>query len=246
MNKVYITGDKHGNPHAYRVLTQFAVDHCDESDTIIITGDAGLYYGNTVQGQCKKLLKRTSCNYFIIRGNHDSRMQKVINKNPENWEKVSYFNGVAYRQKKYPNIFYAEDGGGLYTINNKKVLIIPGAFSVDGQYRILHNLPYEPDEQLSFDEKNHIIDISLENPDIEYVISHTSPMRFEPFYRDLFMGGILQSEVDKSLELTLDVILENIQSSLQYWYFGHFHDDRLCGKYGVMLYREIVQLGESL
>lgn len=245
MNQVYVTGDKHGNAFEYRQLAEFANTCCDKSDIIIIAGDAGLYYGDMVQGQCKKILKRTPCKYFILRGNHDSRMREIVESNSEPWIEDIVFGNIAYYQKKYPNIIYANDVGGTYSINGKKIFMIAGAFSVDGEYRKLMNFPYEPKEQLTKEEQDFLCDkVSLEK--IEYVISHTSPNIFEKYYKDLYMEGLNQNNIDKSMEVFMDKIFKIVEPNLKYWYFGHFHDDRICGKYGVMLYRKIVQLGESL
>ena len=75
---------------------------------------------------------------------------------------------------------------------------------------------------------------------IDLVVSHTCPLIYEP--RDLFLTGIDQSMVDKSMERYLG----EIEFDLDYrrWAFGHFHADRLFpwndGKQMLMLYNETV------
>ena len=38
-------------------------------------------------------------------------------------------------EEEYPNMFFAKDGE-IYNINNKKTMVIGGAYSVDKYYRL--------------------------------------------------------------------------------------------------------------
>ena len=75
---------------------------------------------------------------------------------------------------------------------------------------------------------------------VDLVISHTCPIEFEP--NDLFLGSIDQSQVDKTMELYLG----EIENQLDYrrWAWGHYHADRLYpwkdGKEKLMLFNEHV------
>ena len=47
------------------------------------------------------------------------------------------FGGKVFIEEAYPNLIFAKNGE-LYDIDNKKVLVIGGAYSVDKNYRIIY------------------------------------------------------------------------------------------------------------
>ena len=65
----------------------------------------------------------------------------------------------------------------------------------------------------------------------DVILTHTCPISWEP--TDLFLSGLDQSSVDKTMELWLDKVKQNIDWSI--WLFGHYHDDRLM-RPGVEMY----------
>ena len=60
----------------------------------------------------------------------------------------------------------------------------------------------------------------------DIVLTHTCPYKYEP--REVFMQGLDQSKVDKSMEHFLDEIEENI--SYDKWYCGHYHTEKQVDK----------------
>ena len=150
-------------------------------------------------------------------------------------------------QNKYPNIFYIRDEGGIYNIEDKTFLFIPGAYSIDKEYRLNNNFPYEYEEQLSLVEKNKLydkIEQYINNSGrIDYIVSHTAPLGTEPYYKNLFFSFIDQSKVDKSMEYFLDEIENLLHNNYKHWYFGHFHDNKDFGKF-TMLYNKVIQIGD--
>ena len=67
----------------------------------------------------------------------------------------------------------------------------------------------------------------------DIVLSHTCPYKYEP--REVFMSGIDQSKVDKSMEYFLD----KIEGSIHYdkWYCGHYHTEKIVDKLEFMFGR---------
>ena len=166
----------------------------------------------------------------------------------EGWDYVTY-NGCDYLyQNKYPNIWYVPDEGGIYNIEGYNILFIPGAYSVDKYYRQRMRYPWNPDEQLTDREKNELHLLLVEWTDmgfgIDFVIAHTFPLKKQPLYEDLFMEGLDQSHVDKTMELWLNQmadVYENVPEFKQY-FGGHFHDDRVLDDKYTMLYHDVVNL----
>jgi len=57
---------------------------------------------------------------------------------------------------------------------------------------------------------------------VDYVLSHTTPLKYEP--REVFLPGINQSLVDKSTEKWLDDIEDRLDYDM--WYCGHYHTEK--------------------
>ena len=121
-----------------------------------------------------------------------------------------------------------------------RTLSFPGAYSIDKWYRLARHWTWYEDEQLTEAEMQSGRELVEREGKIDLVISHTCPLIYEP--RDLFLIGIDQSMVDKSMERYLG----EIEFDLDYrrWAFGHFHADRLFpwndGKQMLMLFNENV------
>ena len=67
----------------------------------------------------------------------------------------------------------------------------------------------------------------------DIVLTHTCPYKYEP--REVFMQGLDQSKVDKSMEHFLDEVEENI--SYNKWYCGHYHTEKQVDKLEFMFGR---------
>lgn len=231
----YITGDCHGKFD--RIIWFNKYNHkLTEDDVMILLGDVGLnYYGNKTDCKNKAILNEFP-NYFLcIHGNHEARPLSV-----GGYEEKKWHGGSVYYEPDYPRILFAKDGE-IYDLDGKKVIVIGGAYSVDKDYRLKVGLPWFSDEQPS-DEIKRTVESKLEevNWEVDYVLSHTCPMKYEP--TDLFLDFINQTKVDKSTELWLS----DIEAKLSYkkWYFGHYHENR---EYidAVMLFEEIREMGAS-
>lgn len=188
----------------------------------------------------KQALSEYPFTYIALRGNHEARVQTVMDMFPDKWEKISKYGGEIYREKEFPMIEYLSDAPAVYDFCGYKTFSIPGAYSVDKWYRIIYSLPWFEDEQLSEEEMNSGREIKACEKSFDLVISHTCPSTFEP--TDLFLPDIDQSMVDKSMERYLG----ELEFDLDYrrWAWGHFHADRFYpwdnGKQRLMLFNENV------
>ena len=231
---IYITGDIHGNADRLE-------HYCNKLkttiyDIIIILGDTGFnYYLNKKDDMLKRYVSELPCTFFCIRGNHEERPENI-----QTYHEETLNFGTGYMEDNYPNIIFAKDGN-IYRFNNKNLLCIGGAYSVDKMYRIVHGWKWFKDEQLTEDEMKLItsnIIKYMEFCDIDYVLTHTCPYNTRPTH--LFLPDVDQSTVDDSMEKWLQHIADNID--FKRWYFGHFHDNWNNGKY-TMLYNGIIPLG---
>lgn len=258
---VYITGDTHGRVEDIRIRMAM-IPSPSEEDIIIIAGDAGLEYGNLIMDAAKEEMSKFPGTWIVMRGNHDTRYWRdhtewrqtytdFIQEANEDWhfEKDDSNEKQYLVQNKYSNIWYVKDEGGIYNIQGKTFLFIPGAYSVDKFYRINSNYPYEPEEQLSYVEfmrlYNNVHDWILSCLSIDYIVSHTCPLNFEPYIRYLFMGSIKQSDVDKNTEKWLNEFQELLEPHIKHWYFGHYHDDRKIQDKYTMLFQTIKKIEDQ-
>lgn len=230
---IYLTGDTHGR-------ISRIVNFCEHTkttilDTLIILGDSGFnYFLDNRDTELKQAASELPITLFCIRGNHEERPENV-----PGYQKELFLGDIVYYQPEYPNIKFAKDGG-IYMFNNKRCLVLGGAYSVDKYYRLMKGWSWFESEQLTEDERNYIDSYIYDNPNYDYVLTHTSPYNTRPTH--LFLSGIDQSKVDSSMEHWLQKVSDNI--TFNKWYFGHYHGEWQNGNY-VMLYNDFLKLGDS-
>ena len=205
---IYITGDTH------RDFTRFNNKEYTEQDIVIILGDVGLNYYLDIKDMIEKeKLKRHHKNiFFCIRGNHEERCENI-----PTYKEIDMYGDKVYIEEEYPNIIFAKDGG-IYNIEGNTILTIGGAYSIDKPYRLLYGYNWFKDEQLTNDEMNNIFN-KIKDKHFDIVLTHTCPYKYEP--KEVFIEGLDQSKVDKSMEHFLDKVEENI--TYNKWYCGHYH-----------------------
>lgn len=224
---IYITGDKHAD---FREVLYFCyANKTTQEDVLIVLGDAGInYYASELDNNLKNSLKQYPITFFCIHGNHEERPENI------GTYKIKKFNGgIVYYEEEYPNILFAKDGE-IYNFNNKKVLAIGGAYSVDKYFRLSRGYNWYESEQPSEETKKKIKNV-LKNLDnkVDIILSHTCPYKYLP--REMFLDGIDQSTVDNSTEYFLDEIEESTEYKL--WYCGHYHTDKKIDKMIFMFHK---------
>lgn len=227
--KWYITGDTHGlvNSRLHNL------EIVPNETALIILGDAGInYYLNKTDKKNKKLINDKECLVYCVRGNHEQRPE-LVEGMTDMWD--SNVEGYVWYEPDFPNIRYFKDGYA-YVINGLKTLVVGGAYSVDKWYRlaraqveetydemqIIHRAGWFPQEQLTEEERRQIL-IAHVGEHFDLVLTHTCPFSWEPI--DLFLSGLDQSSVDKSMELFFETLKNAIDWDV--WLFGHYHADRL-------------------
>lgn len=235
--KYFILGDIHGSVSPIEQFTQLHPELQESENILILLGDVGAnFFFDDRDKIFKAELKQFPFTYFIIRGNHDSRVTNVYRNN--SWHIENFEHGVAAVEDKFPYIKYSTDYPSLYIFNDKwKTLIYPGAYSVDKFTRIENNSPWFEDEQLNQNEQDLGMDLAKEANaklnGIDLVLSHTCPFIYEP--TDLFLQGLNQSMIDK----TMETYLGRIEFFLRYklWIWGHFHKTRVYPDTNDNMYR---------
>lgn len=218
---IYITGDTHREFYRLNDIEK------NKNNMLIILGDVGInYYLNEKDKKLKEQLNSYNIKLFCIQGNHEERPENI-----STYKEIDMFGGKVFIEEEYPNLIFAKNGE-LYNIDNKKVLVIGGAYSVDKNYRIIYGYPWFKDEQLSKEEMDNSLN-KYKGQHIDIVLSHTCPLKYEP--TEVFMKGINQSNVDKSMEKFLDKVEESI--NYDKWYCGHYHTEKQIDKLEFMFGR---------
>ena len=211
---IYITGDTH------RDFSRLDKMEFNKDDLLIILGDAGINYClNEEDNGFKEYLKKYNVKMFCIRGNHEERPENI-----STYKEINMFGGKVFIEEDYPYLICAKDGEE-YNIGGKSILVIGGAYSVDKEYRLIYGYNWFKDEQLTKEEMDAIYN-KVKEKCYDIVLTHTCPYKYEP--TEVFMSGIDQSKVDKSMELFLD----KIEDSIKYdkWYCGHYHTEKRIDK----------------
>ena len=222
---IYITGDTHGD---YDDVFEFCYKHKTSNDDImIILGDAGInYYLDDRDYILKNSLLQLPITLFCIHGNHEERPENI-----SSYKTKEFHNGIVYYEEEYPNILFAKDGE-IYDFNDKKTLVIGGAYSVDKNYRIIMGYKWYPSEQPNEEIKDRIKNVlKKHNNKVDVILSHTCPFKYMPY--EVFINGVDQSKVDKTTEEFLD----EIENSTDYkkWYCGYYHTDKVIDKLRFMM-----------
>ena len=226
---IYITGDTH------RDFSRLYTLYGTSNDMLIVLGDASInYFLDESDIELKDYLNSFNIKLFCIRGNHEERPENI-----STYKEVEMFGGKVYIEEEFPNLIFAKDGE-IYNIDGNKVLVIGGAYSVDKGYRIRNKIPWFSDEQLMDDEMLAILD-KVEGQHFDIVLTHTCPQKYEP--TEVFLPGLDQSTVDKSMERYLDTVEESI--TYDKWYCGHYHTEKQIDKMEFM-YRDIKVFSKEL
>ena len=241
------TGDTHGGMATVSRIDNIKrnmPEYKPEETMVVILGDAGLnFWLNNTDKKDKKILNSMSYHIYCVRGNHEQRPELIEGMTLVNDENV---NNVVYMEEAFPNIRYFVDGK-IYNLLGYKCLVVGGAYSVDKWYR-LARAGYTRDEAETADPKKcgwfkdecltaaemTTIMKEVKGESVDFVLSHTCPLSWEP--TDLFLNGIDQFTVDKSMEMWLDELKDNVK--WKYWLFGHYHADRIERPYVEQFYQE--------
>ena len=221
---IILTGDTHGD--FIRIQAFCEKQQTTPSDILVILGDAGInYHGGTRDEIKKTLLSHLPITVFCIHGNHEERPEHIPTYRLTEWH-----GGQVWVEPDYPNILFAKDGE-IYDFGGKKAIAIGGAYSIDRQTRVIYGGGWWSDEQPSEAVKRRVeARLERENWTVEYVFSHTLPLKYEP--TETFFSSIDQSTVDRSTEAWLDTIEQRL--TYGHWYCGHYHTNKTVDKLTIL------------
>lgn len=233
-----VVGDLHGNcspnfDNALRIIG----DGDPSEYGVIVLGDAGFQFTHKSRDtRFKSAAEEYGFFIYVLRGNHEDR---IVHSESAVWFNDPNVGGEVAFEPEFPLIRYFKDIPCEYTIGGYRCLTMPGAFSVDKDWRLKNSMTWFPDEQLSPQEMKDGIWL-CSGKTYDFVLSHTCPISWMP--RDLFLPMIDQSKVDYSMENYLEGIRKII--GFKVWCFGHYHRDRLERPNAQMFFQEVESMDD--
>lgn len=231
---IYITGDTHNTEDRSNLSSRNMKLCCMEQNVdfhaiiaSIVLGDFGLPWNSdcTIDESGihpsdhtdRNLLKWYNQKPFKIlsvMGNHDN--YDIIEKLPE----VEMFGSKVL--KVSDNVFYLKRGE-IYTIDDKRFLILGGAMSDDKVWRKPHESWWEQ-EEWSEGEKEYCFAKIKENKEFDFVLSHTGPSAGIALTDDFFCNEENLKQLQKDSNVVFNDKIDSI-ISYKKWFFGHWHSD---------------------
>lgn len=226
---IYLAGDIHGEMELYKVTDFFELESATreltEEDYLILLGDVGLCWDDgRKDAYVKETLEALPVTTLWIDGNHENF--DLIDALP-----VSNWHGgkVQYIGKKIIHLMR----GYVYDICGRSFFAFGGGFSIDKMYR-MEGISWWPGEMPSEEEyergKRNLAQVGNQ---VDYIITHTAPRDIATLLVPRLYPG------EEELQYYFQDLTETV--NFEKWYFGHWHMDRVLGKY-IGLYDEIVRI----
>lgn len=191
-------GDIHGK---FNIISEFIIKYDITNNNIIQVGDFGIGFHPTefiLLNELNTLLLNNNVFLYVIRGNHDDPF---------------YFSPPC---NNYTNIIFIQDWTYL-TIENKTILFIGGAISIDRNHRTL-NLNYWLNENIT-----PIPNDFIYKP-CDIIVSHDCPLIAYP-YIDKNLSFFKNNESLYNDCYNQRIVLNNVWENIKpnKWIYGHYH-----------------------
>ena len=221
----YVCGDIHADLEIRKLRNDYWEEQksLTKEDHVIFLGDFGFPWkcsmvdGEVIMDKTDKYwldwLVAKNYTTLVVLGNHEG-IYSIYNELPlVYYEPVQ---GYVKELKMDKGSIYYLLRDSLYTLEDKKILVIGGALSIDKLYRT-SGVSWWVEEELTRVEQENILDILDTTTEFDYVLSHTAPS---------FLIPTLVHFSDKIHDPTA-VFLDFIENRIEFtqWHFGHFHTD---------------------
>ena len=222
MNRIVICGDTHGVLDTVKILNfQESNQKLDESDYLIICGDAGIVWEYETLKESIDYFEGFGTNILFVDGNHENF--NILNSYP-----ISIWNGG--KVHKLSNRIYHLMRGQVFNIFGKTFLAIGGADSTDKEIRT-SGVNWWKEECFSFDDfKETCNNLKQHDFKVNYVISHSPTSELINKLYEIFTccGESVPYYLRKKLNNThTSNILQDVKEKITFkkWFCGHLHID---------------------
>lgn len=233
---IFVTGDLHGGFDGEKLLTWDEGERLTRGDYLIVAGDFG-YPWDYSEEECFEIaeLERGPYTVLFVDGNHE-RFDHWDDRPREAWR------GGQIQRMSDTSPIRRLCRGEVFELGGAKIFCMGGATSVDRATRTPF-FDWFPQELPGEDEFEHAREVlNGHNWTVDYVITHACAQNIAP--KALWPAYGWQTPQSDRLTMFLNEVEERL--TYKKWYFGHFHRDRNIDEKHVLLYNEIVRLGEGL
>ena len=246
MNRVFVTGDKHGFKDKDKLDDKsFPIqDELTKDDYVIIAGDFGaVWYGSSDfinrnndyiipiehrglserDDYLQKWYSRKKFTTLFIDGNHENHT--LLNAYP-----IIEWNGGSVH--RITDSLFHLMRGQVYEISGKKIFTMGGAVSKDRRYRT-ENVSWWPSELPSDQEISYARENLTKNGNcVDYIITHC------------ISSEIMEKidEDDQANRLTAFFTELDDVIAYKHWFFGHYHMDKSIDDKHTLVYNNIIEL----
>lgn len=227
---IYLTGDIHQTELDRFLLKNFPQQKTmTKDDYVICLGDYGGYWKwyNEKELNLRKSLTQRNFTFMFVDGNHENF--DIVN----SLDKIKMFGGTVGIEQETGIIHLQR--GQVYIIDNKKILTLGGADSIDKHNR-RESISWWKEERPNNKELFFTME-SLEKNDftVDYILTHTCPYNI---FKQIVSGEPI-SNYEKILQQIAD------KTTFKKWWFAHHHIEQQFGKYEC-LYKNIKNIEEVL
>lgn len=211
-NRLLITGDLHGDTAALTMIAKKMLP----GDVLFVAGDFGFIFRDTSDEHSfltdvDIFLRKMGAYIVWVDGNHENH--KAINEFP-----VDSWQGARVHMIRSHIIHVLR--GEVLTLKGKHIFCFGGAFSIDRSWRVLNESYWEEEIPADVEYQNGNDKLEKYNYKIDYVVTHTCPVNLLPS-----LGSYHAALEERQLQNYLQYVSEQIDGSLQTWFFGHWHRD---------------------
>ena len=230
-NRLLVTGDLHGDTAALTMIAKKLL----QGDVLFVAGDFGFIFRDNQDersflNDVDMFLRKLGTFLVFVDGNHENH--KALNEFPvDSWQ-------GAWVHLIRSHVIHVLRGEVL-TLKGKNIFCFGGAFSIDRSWRVLGESYWEEEIPTDEDYCNGNTNLEKCGYKIDYVLTHTCPIDLV-----LRLGSYHSSMEEQPLQNYLQYVSDQVYGSLQKWFFGHWHKDRVIGLDGKFraIYLDVVNM----
>ena len=213
MDRIFLSGDTHGETDIYKVLEFFEdlvlYDEVTKEDYLIILGDAGVVWDEGIyDSSVRQSLSSLPVTILWLDGNHENF--NLLEDYPET---IWHGGRVQYIEEDIIHLMR----GQVFEIGGKTFFTFGGGNSIDKMYRTPRISWWEQEMPSEDEYEEGMRNLEKVNFSVDYILTHTCPTDIaHQLVYNVYEG-------EEPLQEYLQSVAE--KTDFDEWYFGHWHMD---------------------
>lgn len=230
MSKLLITGDTHGQTDIGKLTTKrFPFQkELTKDDVLVVLGDWGaIWYGDQRDNYMLKWWEQKPWTTFVVLGNHC---------NYDAIEKLPLDTAFGAPVRRISDSIVIAETGNIYTICDKKCLVLNGANSHDMWCRKA-GVNWWAQEAITQDAANKALDsLAKVNNEIDYFFTHACGG----------VGAAMCGHKSDSSDMWVDFVMNHLPADGEWKHFcGHMHRDMCVSDRTKIVYQDVILLHDT-